>query len=313
MTPLRHAADRARIVRTPDGAELRTHIRGPERAPVAAVLAHGWMQASDTWRLQAARLASAGDDAVRTVRWDGRGHGGSTPGTRPIANAALGDDLLRVLQDCAPEGPVVLAGHSMGGRAIMALAAAHPELFGERVAGVLLVATAAGRLETTGPGHTVGARMAGGARLAAMRSLRRVPAAVDRLRALLPPRSAAYRAAVRRVAFGAAADPVRVRECAELIHGTPTEVAAGFYETLAAEDLSGGLAALREVPVRILAGGRDRLIGRGGTRALARALPHARLRVLPGRGHMLPLEAPEAVGDELAEMCRAAARRPGGD
>ena len=44
----------------------------------------------------------------------------------------------------APTGPVVLAGHSMGGMTIMALAAARPELFGDRVRGVALVSTAAG-------------------------------------------------------------------------------------------------------------------------------------------------------------------------
>ena len=52
----------------------------------------------------------------------------------------------RVLDQLAPTGPVVLGGHSMGGMTIMCLAAARPELFGDRVRGVALVSTSAGDL-----------------------------------------------------------------------------------------------------------------------------------------------------------------------
>ena len=45
-----------------------------------------------------------------------------------------------------PTGDVVLVGHSMGGMAIMAFAERHPETFADRVAGVALIATTAGRM-----------------------------------------------------------------------------------------------------------------------------------------------------------------------
>ncbi|MDT0302191.1 alpha/beta fold hydrolase [Streptomonospora wellingtoniae] len=97
-----------------------------------------------------------------------------------------------------------------------------------------------------------------------------------------------------------------MRECAELIHGTPTRVVAGFYESLAGQDLSAGLGALRGLHVRVLAGDRDRVVSPRHPRELARALPRARLRVMAGCGHMLPMEAPDAVGAELAALCRGA-------
>ncbi|MDA0562839.1 alpha/beta hydrolase [Streptomonospora sp. S1-112] len=294
-------------MRTPDGAELRVHLRGPADAPVTVALAHDWALTSDIWRPILAPLVADPDRPVRVVRFDQRGHGGSTLGTRPFSAAVLGDDLLRVLADCAPHGPVVLGGHSMGGRAVMALAAARPAFVGARVAGVLLAATAAGRLDPADPGLPPLRRAAGALRRAAARGLARAPGAVDRLRALLPPHSGAYRAAVRRAAFGSRADPVLVRECAELLHSTPTRVAVGFYEPLVRHDLSGRLGALRAVPVRILAGGRDRLVPLRHTRALARALPQAAVAVLPDCGHMLPLEAPEAVGAHLAALVEEAA------
>ena len=41
----------------------------------------------------------------------------------------LGRDLAAVLDTLAPRGPIVLVGHSMGGMAVLALAAQRPELF----------------------------------------------------------------------------------------------------------------------------------------------------------------------------------------
>ena len=51
-----------------------------------------------------------------------------------------GRDLGEVLDATTPSGPVVLAGHSMGGMSILALARQRPELFGDRVVGVFLLA-----------------------------------------------------------------------------------------------------------------------------------------------------------------------------
>jgi pimeloyl-ACP methyl ester carboxylesterase len=50
----------------------------------------------------------------------------------------------------APTGPVALAGHSMGGMSVLAPARQRLELFGDRVVGGFLLATAAGGLVQTG-------------------------------------------------------------------------------------------------------------------------------------------------------------------
>jgi pimeloyl-ACP methyl ester carboxylesterase len=308
VIPLRHAADRTACVPTPDGARLRVHLRGPEDAPVTVVLAHGWAQGSDTWRPQVARLVAAEDAPVRTVRWDQRGHGGSTLGSRPLRTGLLAEDLLRVVDACAPRGPVVLGGHALGGMAVLALAAARPELFGTRIAGVLLASASAGGLDTARPGFPLAQRVRGAGWRAAMRLLATAAGPVDRVRELVPPHLAAHRAVVRRAVFGPVADPLRVRECAELLHATPTRVVADFHRVLMRHDVTGRIGALAAVPAVLLAGGRDRLVPLRHVRALARALPDAELRVLPACGHMLPLEAPREVGDALAALCRTAAR-----
>src|SRR5260370_12820585 len=60
----------------------------------------------------------------------------------------IGADMREVMLATAPgDIPVVLVGHSMGGMTIMALADQHPELFGRKVIGTVLISTAAGTVD----------------------------------------------------------------------------------------------------------------------------------------------------------------------
>ncbi|MBI4995933.1 MAG: alpha/beta hydrolase [Rhodocyclales bacterium] len=55
-------------------------------------------------------------------------------------------------------------------------------------------------------------------------------------------------------------------------------------------------------PVLLIAGSHDRMTPLKASRALAAALPVARLTVIPGSGHALMAEAPDAVLDSLKEF-----------
>ena len=59
-----------------------------------------------------------------------------------LSPAAFGRDLAAVLDAVAPEGPVVLVGHSMGAIAILSAAETRPDLFAGRIAGVVFVGAA---------------------------------------------------------------------------------------------------------------------------------------------------------------------------
>ena len=63
-----------------------------------------------------------------------------------------------MLDETAPEGPLVLVGHSMGGMTIMALAELYPEMFGDRVVGTVLMATSGGLLDGDQAGRAGAAR-----------------------------------------------------------------------------------------------------------------------------------------------------------
>ena len=131
-----------------DGVPLHVEINGPDTAPITIIFCHGYTLNQDCWHFQRRVL---GDH--RLVFWDQRDHGRSgrsAEGSGSIGQ--LGADLKAVIDAAAPgPGPVVLVGHSMGGMTIMALAGQHPEMFGTKVAGAVLIATAARGLERGSP------------------------------------------------------------------------------------------------------------------------------------------------------------------
>ncbi|WP_329042604.1 alpha/beta hydrolase [Streptomyces sp. NBC_00178] len=72
------------------------------------------------------------------------------------------------------------------------------------------------------------------------------------------------------------------------------------------------VGALRRArcPAVVLSGGQDALCPPDFHRVIARALPGARLHDLPGAGHLLPWQCPEAVSSALRDLVdRAAAHR----
>ncbi len=79
-------------------------------------------------------------DGFRVVSYDARGHGESDPA--PVGKGygypELAGDLESVIEAEAGEGPLVLAGHSMGAHTAVSYALAHPE----RVAGLVAIGPA---------------------------------------------------------------------------------------------------------------------------------------------------------------------------
>jgi pimeloyl-ACP methyl ester carboxylesterase len=306
-----------------DGAELHVEEDGAPDAPVTVVLAHGWTLSTRAWRAAAAQLAAAG--VVRVLRYDQRGHGRSTRGEAwhegvPAAHAErygpgpsvdqLGRDLAAVLDQLVPDGPVVLAGHSMGGMTIMALADQRPDLFGGRVAGVLLTNTSSGELDrlTLGFPEFVARPVRG----SVVKTLRRIAAKPGKADAIRAKQATATRLAVaqtRWLLFGRRAPRTAIVECNEIIKACPSATLAGFFPALMAHDKYAALKTLGGAQVEILAAARDKLTPVGHARRLADAIPGARLTVVPGTGHMLPMERPQEVTERLTRLVAAAAAR----
>ncbi len=67
---------------------------------------------------------------------------------------------------------------------------------------------------------------------------------------------------------------------------------------MAAMNLLTGIATI-DLPTTVMVGSRDTLTVPAKADEMVSTIPGARLVTLPDRGHMLPLEDPDAVSDEI--------------
>lgn len=280
-------------------------------APVTVVFSHGYCLGQDSWHFQRAALRGL----VRAVYWDQRSHGRSGRGRAqadgvPVGIDQLGRDLRAVIDAAAPEGPLVLVGHSMGGMTMMALADQYPALIRDRVAAVALVGTSGGKLGEVNFGLPV----------AGVNAVRRVlPGVLKALGSQTELVEKGRRATadlfaglIKRYSFGSRdVDPAVARFAERLIESTPIDVVAEFYPAFTEHDKSGALPAFRDVPVLILAGDKDLVTPSSHSEAIADVLPDAELVIVPDAGHLVMLEHPETVTDRLADLLVRSGTVPG--
>jgi pimeloyl-ACP methyl ester carboxylesterase len=293
-----------------DGIRLNAEVIEPAGgdAELTVVLVHGFALDRRCWHFQRHMLAELQSPRVRVVLYDHRGHGRSERAPRRSCTITqLGEDLDTVLRTLAPEGPLVLVGHSMGGMAIMALAERHPQLFADRVRGVGLLCSAAGEVASSGlPGtflsrHNPLTRMVGG--LASWQ-----PRAVERARRML---GNLIWGITRAYAYGDRSVPSWLVDFVHaMISANGVDALVAYMDTLNTHNRLAALPALSSCHALVLAGEADRIIPPRHSEVIAAELPDATLVRLPGVGHMAILEQPAAVDEALAELVEQA--RPAG-
>jgi pimeloyl-ACP methyl ester carboxylesterase len=281
-----------------DATELEVNVVGSRQAP-ALVFSHGFSNDMTAWHYQWKHFAKR----YRCVLYDHRGHGRSgRAADGDYSLQALGRDLRAVLDATAPEGPVVLFGHSMGGMAIMALAEAHPEEFGGRVRAVVLADTSASDLirEIV---SGLGARASTFVARHAARLAGKAPA--SRVRARVIARRSGLAFLVAQAAnFGPHAPPSLIDHVVEVAAEARPEVWSGLMASLLDMNLTDALAHIA-VPAMVIVGDVDRLTPPMAAKAMARRLREANVVVIEGAGHCAMLERHaqfnEAVEGFLAE------------
>jgi pimeloyl-ACP methyl ester carboxylesterase len=264
-------------VRTDDGAELAVTLAGPSTGPLV-VLAHGFTNGREVWAPVVHRLVRAG---CRVAVYDHRGHGSSTSGSDGHTIDRLARDLAEVLE-AIDARDTVLVGHSMGGMTVQAFAAQHPQVVGDRVAALVLVATAAHGIGRDERSNKRAARAAG--HKMADRFLRS-PVGHAFFRGV-------YGVAVRR------ADLLLSRDG---FLATTSAAREQFVDAMLSMDLREANAAI-DVPTTVLIGERDTLLPPKLGEEVAASIPGARIVRLADMGHMLPLEAPDQVATAITEV-----------
>jgi pimeloyl-ACP methyl ester carboxylesterase len=279
-----------------DGTELAVRAAGDPEALVV-LLAHGFSLDMSTWSELWPELARS----FRVVVMDHRSHGRSGRAAQgDLSLRAMGRDVAAVLDVVSPDRPAVVIGHSMGAIAILALAEQRPELFGPRIAGVVLIGASSSDLLRGAMGSvTELLRPRLGTLSAAARR-------VDRLRRAVLASPIDLSGVVARVTqFGPDAPPHVVDHVVALAQRTASEVWTDGLPELMEMDLRHAVPCIR-VPALVVVGEHDRVTPPAAAIQLAGALPDGRLSVVHGAGHIPMLERPDELVRELDAFARAA-------
>lgn len=232
--------------------------------PRTAVFLHGLGGSRIAWRPQGEGLA----DARRIIAWDAPGAGASARVDACTFDAYV-DRALALIDTVSPDAPVDLVGMSFGGMVAQYAAARSPE----RLRSLVLLCTSPKfGLDGTDPDEWRARRLTGletfGTPAAAAQPILSslagpdaqhvVPEAVD---------------AMARVTMGGLLDKIT---------------------TITTHDSRAILPAI-DVPALVLVGEQDEETPLSYAQAIVDLMPRARLEVIPAAGHLLNLEAPEAV------------------
>ena len=237
--------------------------------PYLADLYYQTYQADDPNRWPLALIHGAGGDHLswpsqlrrlsgyRVYTLDLPGHGKSKGhGLQSITS--YGEAAASWIQELAlPK--VFLAGHSMGGGVALWLALNHPEL----VRALVLIST----------GATLPVNLSLIEELATQVGF---PTAVDKIIGW---------------SFSARIEPALIESVKRQMLKTRPSVMAGDFRACDRFDLSGQLGEI-QVPTLVLVGDEDKMTPIRFSEGLAEGIPGAGLNVIPGAGHMLPLEQP---------------------
>ncbi|KMO99372.1 lipase [Streptomyces roseus] len=287
----------------PEGPKKRTRMRRKDAAAPTVVFCHGYCLGQDSWHFQRSALRGL----VRAVYWDQRSHGRSARGFSQadgerVTIDQLGRDLKTVIEAAAPEGPLILVGHSMGGMTIMALAEQFPELIRDRVIGVALVGTSSGHLDQVTYGlPAVGM---GAVRRILPPVLKALGSQVELVERGRRATADLFAGMIKMYSFGVPreVDPGVARFAERLIEATPIDVVAEFYPAFQIHDKSAALQRFADIPVTVIAGDRDMVTPAAHSQAIKDALPAAELVVLESAGHLMMLEYPDTVTGLLVDL-----------
>jgi pimeloyl-ACP methyl ester carboxylesterase len=248
---------------SPSVNTVKLHVEDNGINAPALVFLHYWGGSSRTWR----HVIGALTPAFRTIAVDQRGWGRSDKPLGPYTLAALADDAQRMIERLEL-GHYILVGHSMGGKVAQLLASRHPA----GLAGLVLVA----------PSPPSPMKLP----LEVRKSMVR---AYDSRESILATVGQVLAAGLLRP------DDLEI-VVQDSLQGAPAAKAA-WPLAASQEDIS-AQAALIRVPTLVISGEKDRVDPPAVLQQeLMTRIPHATLHIVPGIGHLSPLEAPADLSE----------------
>jgi 3-oxoadipate enol-lactonase len=245
----------------------------PSARPV--IFVHGFPFSHTMWHNQLSFVAKE----FRTVAYDIRGLGESSPGDGLFTVEGHVDDLIALMEHLQIE-KTAIAGLSMGGYVALRALERNPERF-----------TAAVLCDTASEADTNEGRLNRAKAITDIKQRGSAAFAEDFLKKVFAPES------FQRI-------PEEVALIRDIITRTPPLVIAGMLLALAARtDTTASLGALR-IPTLILVGERDVVTPPQASRSMHERIVGSTLHVVPNAGHMSPMENPGVVNSHLMEFLR---------
>ena len=258
------------------------------RTRPTVVAVHGIPESSFAWRDVAAEIG----DSARMIVPDLPGFGRSDKPAKYDYSLARQSRLLEaLLQRVAPEAPIHLAVHDIGGPIGLMWALRNPD----RVTSLLILNTTLFHERFRPPAMALTA-------LAPVIGPRAVAATLSResefKRRFLRPCARPIDPATLDKLY----DPYRQPDTCRAAALTWSAYKRGVGDLVRARKALPRIAA----PTTVLFGARDPYCTPGSARAFASRIPNARLRLLDDVGHFTPTEAPIEVADELKSLLQRA-------
>jgi pimeloyl-ACP methyl ester carboxylesterase len=258
--------------------DIGLHVVDAGAGPVI-MFVHGFPLDHTMWRHQ----LEAFRHTHRVIMPDLRGFGESETSSGIVSMARFADDLAELLVVLEVDQPIVLCGLSMGGYIALEMWQRHPSRIG---AMILCDTRASADSEETARGRDIMAQrvMLDGAqtvadamipKLLAAQTLSKQPRLVEQLHRTMARSSA--------VAIAAAQRGMARRQ--------------DFTDRLSSIDC----------PCLVLGGEHDVITPVDEMRAMAEKLPRGRFELIPGAGHMAPLENPAAVNPVIRQFLESLA------
>lgn len=267
----------------------------PTKEPVTIVFIHGFTLAGESWYRQFNALRKSHPEA-RLLTMDLRGHGqtGAVPASLCTVEGAAAD-ALAVIAERAATGKLIVVGHSLGGLIALHMVRAAEESIRRRIAGVVLISTSIDKLAAQGVPQILASPVADAARNAIESSPKEIRKFREAIASLMAPSLAV-------AVFARRTDYEIIEFHAAMINETPLETFVGYLDDLQDHDEFAAGPYLAGLPGAVLVGTKDDVTPRKQADLIMEKWPDAELVEVDGAGHMLPLEAPEAVNRAIERV-----------
>lgn len=274
----------------------------PANDPVTIVFIHGFTLAGESWYRQFNALRKSHPEA-RLLTMDLRGHcqTGAVPASLCTVEGAAAD-ALAVIAERAATGKLIVVGHSLGGLIALHMVRAAEESIRRRIAGVVLISTSIDKLAAQGVPQILASPVADAARNAIESSPKEIRKFREAIASLMAPSLAV-------AVFARRTDYEIIEFHAAMINETPLETFVGYLDDLQDHDEFAAGPHLEGLPGAVLVGTKDDVTPRKQADLIMENWPDAELVEVDGAGHMLPLEAPDAVNRAIERVLEKVQKR----